>query len=419
LEIRCKDFNLSRFCLPLNDKGNDAFELMSKLAFPDNEKSMFTYSYTPYKGLQTVNGWQLYDPVEEYTRQGLICPGGEWRLSKINQKYELCATYPQSLMIPFSISDYLLNKSANFRNKSRIPVCTWRHRFTHATLSRSSQPVNGFGKHRCEEDELLVQAIRKCTPTSNSPNSTQPLYIYDIRSKSSIVNSTGGNHSEDISNYTHCQLETVYLQNIHELRESASKLYKVIRNWNEKKSWSEVSNTGWLAQISKLLSTSKSILNCVHSLGLSVLIHCIDGWDRATQITSLVQLLADPFYRTLKGFIILICKEWLSFGHKFMTRNSSLTSLPSKQTSPIFLQFIDCVWQLTKQFPTSFEFSDRFLSVILHHLNSNIFGTFLYDSEKERQANKVMNETESLWTLLITASKNSSLLNPLYAAPPH
>ncbi|KAN0023978.1 hypothetical protein ACTFIV_008371 [Dictyostelium citrinum] len=472
LEIRCKDFMITRYCLPFNEKGNEAFELMNKLIsnnYQDNNNNssnnnnnnnlsnqLFSMSYSPFKGIiSPIDGWLFYDPIEEYTRQGLIGNSNgsdEWRLTKINSKYDLCSTYPHQFIIPFSISDYLLNKSSSHRNKNRFPVVTWRHKQTHATLSRSSQQT---GKSRCEEDELLIQAIRKSktilpqqqNDNNNNNQQQQTLYIIDIKSTSSPTSSSSS-HCEDISHYSQCQIESECLSNIHELRESQLKLFKVIRNWNEKKGWSEIQSTGWLDQLSKLLVVTKKILTHLHLEGLSCLIHCIDGWDRTCQLSSLVQLCADPYYRTIKGFIVLISKEWLSFGHKFMTRNgqsisstnsttstssssngqltssSSNTSISSnstttsttssKQTSPVFLQFIDVVWQLTKQFPTSFEFSDSFLSVILHHLNSNLFGTFLYDSEKERQQNNLSNETQSLWTLLLSAQKNSSLLNPLF-----
>lgn len=34
--------------------------------------------------------------------------------------------------------------------------------------------------------------------------------------------------------------------------------------------------------------------------GNCVLLHCSDGWDRTAQISSIVKLLIDPFYRTIE-----------------------------------------------------------------------------------------------------------------------
>ena len=78
-----------------------------------------------------------------------------------------------------------------------------------------------------------------------------------------------------------------------------------------------------------------------------MLVHCSDGWDRTAQLTSLAQLLLDPYYRTIEGFEVLIQKEWLSFGHKFIDRiGHGRKNHLDEQRSPIFLQFIDCVWQV-------------------------------------------------------------------------
>lgn len=77
-------------------------------------------------------------------------------------------------------------------------------------------------------------------------------------------------------------------------------------------------------------------------------------------------LLLDPFYRTIEGFAVLVEKEWCSFGHKFAQRIGHGQEKPDDaERSPIFVQFIDCVWQLYNQFTASFEFNVRFLKVCI------------------------------------------------------
>ncbi|KAI1238329.1 hypothetical protein IHE44_0013052 [Lamprotornis superbus] len=83
-----------------------------------------------------------------------------------------------------------------------------------------------------------------------------------------------------------------------------------------------------------------------------------------------------------------------------------------KEISPVIDQFIECVWQLMEQFPCAFEFNERFLIHIQHHIYSCQFGNFLCNSQKERRELKIKERTYSLWAHLW--KNRADYLNPLY-----
>uniref|UniRef100_A0AAA9SLC8 phosphatidylinositol-3,5-bisphosphate 3-phosphatase n=2 Tax=Bos TaxID=9903 RepID=A0AAA9SLC8_BOVIN len=406
IEIVCKDMRNLRLAYKQEEQSKlGIFENLNKHAFPlSNGQTLFAFNY---KEKFPVNGWKVYDPVSEYKRQGL--PNESWKISKVNSNYELCDTYPAIIVVPTSVKDDDLSKVAAFRAKGRIPVLSWIHPESQATITRCSQPLVGPNDKRCKEDEKYLQTIMDANAQAHK------LIIFDARQNSvADTNKAKGGGYESESAYPNAELMFLEIHNIHVMRESLRKLKEIAYPAIDEARWlSNVDGTHWLEYIRMLLAGAVRIADKVESGKTSVVVHCSDGWDRTAQLTSLAMLMLDSYYRTIKGFEALIEKEWISFGHRFALRvGHGNDNHADADRSPIFLQFIDCVWQMTRQFPSAFEFNEFFLITILDHLYSCLFGTFLCNCEQQRLKEDVSTKTVSLWSYI--NSQLDEFSNPFF-----
>ncbi|XP_042288108.1 myotubularin-related protein 2 [Thunnus maccoyii] len=403
----CKDMRNLRFAHKQMEDTlrKSIFEVLMKFAFPvSNGLQIFAFDYGQ---VFPENGWKVYDCVSEYKRQGI--PNESWRISKVNDHYELCDTYPSTMAVPVNIPDEELKRVAAFRAKGRIPVLSWIHPESQATVTRCSQPMVGVNGKRSKEDEKYLQAIMDANAQSHK------LFIFDARpSVNAAANKMKGGGYESEDAYQNAELVFLDIHNIHVMRESLRKLKDVVYPNIEDSHWlSNLESTHWLEHIKLILAGALRIADKVESGKTSVVVHCSDGWDRTGQLTSLAMLMLDSYYRTIRGFEVLLEKEWLSFGHRFQLRiGHGDKNHTDADRSPVFIQFIDCVWQLTRQFPAAFEFNEFFLVTILDHLYSCLFGTFLCNSEQQRLKEEIPKRTVSLWSYI--NSQLEEFTNPLY-----
>uniref|UniRef100_A0A3Q2WV03 Myotubularin related protein 1a n=1 Tax=Haplochromis burtoni TaxID=8153 RepID=A0A3Q2WV03_HAPBU len=389
LELVCKDMRSPRFAYKMEESQPDVVEVLTKHAFPlSHSLPLFAFLY---KEQFPVDGWKVYDPAAEYRRQGL--PNESWTISKINSTYELCDTYPSILVIPTNITDEDIKRVAVFRAKHRIPVSL----STDLRLCSLSQSLLGPSRPRRPEVqsfEIGRSSLQFCNTSCLGGGKD------------------GGYESESF--YPNVELNFLEIPNIHVMRESLRKMKDVVYPTIDEAHWhSFIDQTHWLEYIRLLLAGAAKVADKLESGKTSVVVHCSDGWDRTAQLTSLAMLMLDSYYRTLRGFQVLVEKEWISFGHKFAARvGHGDENHANSERSPLFVQFIDCVWQMTRQFPAAFEFNELFLITVLDHLYSCLFGTFLYSSEQERANQEVPAKTVSLWSYI--NSQPEDFTNPFY-----
>ena len=419
IEITLKDTRSIHFHI-WDKTSQKFFTSLMDLSFPRRPEDHLTFSLTYKQHLMRsdknyFDGWKLYDPKKEYTRQGVTDSNDlGLRFSEANMNFQLCATYPRIIVEPKDMTDEELKEASDYRTKNRLPVMSYYYNGNNQKsdkvlmggkrpcpcIWRSSQNKGGFiGTSRSNMDEKLLGCIMSLC---------SKLYIYDARPYlNAFANRFNGGGFENKKHYTNdpnsldVELFFCSIENIHSARNSLNKMYQLSLSnkiTDNQKFWSSLESTGWYQFIYLLLKFSNEVSKTLQS-NYSVLIHCSDGWDRSAQLISLSQVLIDPYFRTIEGLAVLIEKDWLSFGHQFGLRNGFyLKSHHEDQRSPIFLQWLDCLHQLLYQFPNAFEFNDALLLFLAKSYTTNLYGTFMFNSEKERSDRDAQGKTTSVWS---------------------
>ncbi|XP_036383299.1 myotubularin-related protein 3 isoform X2 [Megalops cyprinoides] len=467
LHVTCKDCKVIRCQFSTFEQCQEWLKRLTNVVRPPSRlEELFSFAFHAwcvdvYAGEKEQHG-ELCRPGDHVTsrfkneveRMGFDTQNA-WRISEINNKYRLCSSYPQLLLVPAWITDKELENVAAFRSWKRFPAVVYRHQSTGAVIARCGQPEVSWWGWRNADDEHLVQSIAKaCAVDSSSrkhlangscsrdyangadfsdtdfdssmTNSSeveslaiqpQKLLILDARSyAAAVANRAKGGGCECPEYYPNCEVVFMGMANIHSIRKSFQSLRFLCTQMPDPANWlSALESTKWLQHLSLLLKAALLVVNAVDRDHRPVLVHCSDGWDRTPQIVALSKLLLDPYYRTVEGFQVLVETEWLDFGHKFADRcGHGESSEDLNERCPVFLQWLDCVHQLQRQFPCSFEFNEAFLVKLVQHTYSCLFGTFLCNSGKEREDNHIQERTCSVWSLLRPA--NRAFRNMLYSS---
>lgn len=409
ITIKCKDLRIIQLEITGMDESLNIASSIEALSTLDSITLMYPFFYRPMFEV-TEDGWSSFLPEQEF--ELLALETEDWRLSEVNRDFSVCQSYPQVVTVPKSIDDESLRKVAVFRQGGRFPVLSYYHRKNGMVMMRSSQPLTGTNGRRCKEDEKLINATLR--PGKRG-------YIIDTRSLNVAqqARAKGGGFEQE-AYYPQWRRIHKSIERFNILQESLIKLVEACndQSHNMDRWLSKLEASNWLSHLKEILTTACLAAQCIDREGASVLVHGSEGMDSTLQVTSLAQIILEPKCRTIRGFEALVEKEWLQAGHPFQHRCAQSAYANSKQRweAPTFLLFLDCVWQILRQFPCSFEFNERFLVTLFEHAYASQFGTFLGNNEFERNKLKLQQKTLSLWSWVNQPNELHKFTNPLYEA---
>ncbi|XP_033226069.1 myotubularin-related protein 10-B [Belonocnema kinseyi] len=358
--IVCKNLRTWSFSFKFSspDHGQKVVNALLHHAFPSRHQLLFAYDYKEKYYCSIDKGVRLFRHKSEWENEldrtscksGLLKRG--WRLSTANEQFQISPSLPEYIIVPGSVTDSQLINAAQHFQDNRPPIWSWSNERGAALVKMAE--LSSTITERTQEN-IMLENIRK-----SHPRTIQPIVIE--LNKEVGVKTIAASFSKFASLCSPENIRQFWIQD--------NVFYSLLEN------------TKWLKYVSHCLQ--KAVETCDHlNEGESVILQEGNGRDICCIVSSLTQLLLDPYFRTITGFQSLLQKEWIAAGHPFCDRLGYIISEDSEK-SPLLLLFLDCVWQLCQQFPAEFEFTETYLTTLWDAAHVSVFDTFIFNCERDR-----------------------------------
>lgn len=294
-----------------------------------------------------------FDSTSDWEQELERCGASGWRVSSVNDRFEMSTSLPRFIAVPQKVFDTELKKSFAHFNEGRIPRWCWRHPRGSDLLRMASFQNNIYH----EKDDIR----------------NLEMILFGCQSSLCVVVELGEElpSPADIQ-LAHSRLRTLCLGDI------STSVSVPDDKW-----LSTLESTHWLDYTRSCLRKASEVACLLRGGHLTVALQEPEDRDMSCVVSSLVQVMCDPHCRTQHGFQSLVQKEWVMAGHRFYSRINYHRD-NDKEEAPVFLLFLDCVWQLWSQYPSLFQLTDDFLLALHDSVHLPLFSTFLANCQRER-----------------------------------
>ncbi|KAM6935703.1 myotubularin-related protein 11 [Lycodopsis pacificus] len=294
-----------------------------------------------------------FESASDWEQELERCGATGWRVSSVNDRFEMSTSLSRSIAVPQKVLDTELKKSFAHFNEGRIPRWCWRHPRGSDLLRMASFQNNIYH----EKDDIR----------------NLEMILFGCQASLCVVVELG----EELPSPADVQLAHSRLRALC-LGDISTSVSVPDDKW-----LSTLESTHWLDYTRACLRKASEVACLLRGGHLTVALQEADDRDMGCVVSSLVQVMCDPHCRTQHGFQSLVQKEWVTAGHRFYSRVNYHRD-NDKEEAPVFLLFLDCVWQLLSQYPSRFQLTDDFLLALHDSIHLPLFSSFLANCQRER-----------------------------------